>query len=350
LEKAEKDTNLMLEEYFASGDAKELISCLKELNAPADYFPEIVNWMILPVLEKKEKDVQGLASLFKSIISDGVITIDHFAAGFKKAMQDLADFAIDLPKAPKYMSILLAHGIADGYLPDTFLNRAFDHIPELTTQMAVEFFRVLGELKTEDLSEKEMFDLLAKFFKQDKRDEASLVNFLTEQKLTYLFPTLTVRSQLENMLKDGNGEEAILKWIEHNTPDLQADTIFARWLIRAVLKECWAKCNSVPEAIPVKDYAKLLRKFLADNNEIQLGCLYEVQSFVHSVGFPKGLIYCLFVALYDNDIILEEAFKQWKDDVDDPTPGKDKAIIQTTKWLAWLDEAEEESDDETPAS
>jgi len=308
------------------------------------------------VLEKKEKEVLGLASLFKSIIADGVITIDQFASGFKKVLSELGDFVIDLPKSPKYMSILLAHGIAGGYLPDTILNRTLDHLPKLSTSMAVDFFNALGELGNEDLSEKELFEILGKFFKE-KKDEAFFVNFVTEQKLTFLFPTLTVRTQIESMLKEGQPQEEIVKWIHHNTPDLQIEETLARWLMRTVLKECWSKAATTPleKRIEetgnfVKQYAKVLIRILSDNIDIQLACVFEVQAFVHSVQFPKGLISHLFCDLYDNDVILEDVFKQWKEDLHDPTPGKDKAIIETTKWLTWLEEAEEESDEESPAS
>ncbi len=53
-----------------------------------------------------------------------------------------------------------------------------------------------------------------------------------------------------------------------------------------------------------------------------------------------------FMAFYSFDIIQETAFLDYKYDVDNTSPGRVKAIIQTSTWLTWLETPEEESDDE----
>lgn len=54
-----------------------------------------------------------------------------------------------------------------------------------------------------------------------------------------------------------------------------------------------------------------------------------------------------FVNLYDMEIIEEEAFLSWKEDITDEYPGKGKALFQVNQWLTWLETAEEEeSEDE----
>jgi translation initiation factor 4G len=51
----------------------------------------------------------------------------------------------------------------------------------------------------------------------------------------------------------------------------------------------------------------------------------------------------MFVNLYDLDVIEEEAFLKWRDDVSDDHPGKGKALFQVNNWLHWLETAAEES-------
>lgn len=55
-----------------------------------------------------------------------------------------------------------------------------------------------------------------------------------------------------------------------------------------------------------------------------------------------------FTALYELEIVEEEAFLRWKEDIrtDDAYPGKGKALFQVNSWLTWLATASsEESDD-----
>jgi translation initiation factor 4G len=55
-----------------------------------------------------------------------------------------------------------------------------------------------------------------------------------------------------------------------------------------------------------------------------------------------------FVLFYDLEIVDEDAFLKWKEDINDEHPGKGKALFQVNHWLTWLQEAESEDgeDDE----
>lgn len=53
-----------------------------------------------------------------------------------------------------------------------------------------------------------------------------------------------------------------------------------------------------------------------------------------------------FVNLYDLEIVEEDAFLKWKEDITDAYPGKGKALFQVNQWLMWLAEAESEEEEE----
>ena len=78
----------------------------------------------------------------------------------------------------------------------------------------------------------------------------------------------------------------------------------------------------------------------------QAGCLYEVQAFCYARQMPQGLIKKLFYNLYETDVVFEDAYGVWREDVNDETPGKDKALFQVNEFLQWLDEAAEEGEEE----
>jgi hypothetical protein len=59
-----------------------------------------------------------------------------------------------------------------------------------------------------------------------------------------------------------------------------------------------------------------------------------------------------FSQLYEKDVVDEDAFMGWKDDVANKTPGKQTAIMNTLRWFEWLSTADEpeEDDDEDDSS
>ncbi|RLN20493.1 hypothetical protein BBJ28_00019613 [Nothophytophthora sp. Chile5] len=106
-----------------------------------------------------------------------------------------------------------------------------------------------------------------------------------------------------------------------------------------------AKASANWIAMPA--YGELLKFGMesADKQD-QLHALYALQIFLNKHDFPKGVMEKCFMALYSLDIIEDAAFFEYKYDVDSDSPGRMKAIIQTSSWLTWLETPEEESDEE----
>jgi len=50
--------------------------------------------------------------------------------------------------------------------------------------------------------------------------------------------------------------------------------------------------------------------------------------------------------MYELEIVEEEAFLKWREDVTDAYPGKGKALFQVNTWLTWLAEAESEDEED----
>ena len=53
-----------------------------------------------------------------------------------------------------------------------------------------------------------------------------------------------------------------------------------------------------------------------------------------------------FNMLYEMEIIEDEVFLKWKEDINDEYPGKGKALFQVNAWLTWLSEIQDESEEE----
>ncbi|KAI5729156.1 hypothetical protein M8J77_026184 [Diaphorina citri] len=96
----------------------------------------------------------------------------------------------------------------------------------------------------------------------------------------------------------------------------------------------------------LEKYKPVLVGFLAENVDLQVTCVYAVQVFCHSLHFPKGMLLRWFNNLYNLEIIEEEAFSKWRENISDAYPGKGEALFQVNAWLNWLAEAESEEEEE----
>lgn len=83
----------------------------------------------------------------------------------------------------------------------------------------------------------------------------------------------------------------------------------------------------------------------------QAEIVYAVQTAFDKIKFPRnsegeGLIQKFFFTLYNEDVVEEEGFQEWRYAEDDEhIPGKLNALTQCNEFLLWLDEPEEEDED-----
>ena len=108
----------------------------------------------------------------------------------------------------------------------------------------------------------------------------------------------------------------------------------------------------------IAQYIHLL-KFVLDNPRnlaLQVGCIIEMQLLVYKKPFTegisalcrkififKGLLNTIFQFLYDNELIIEDAFLKWKAvaNTGEEAMGKQEAIEQAVPFFNWLDQSVE---------
>lgn len=89
------------------------------------------------------------------------------------------------------------------------------------------------------------------------------------------------------------------------------------------------------ESALLQKYARFIRTFLTTIDS-QVTALHALQVFCFSHNFPKGLLLRWFIALYNLEVIEEEAYHKWRDTVTDAYPGKGKALFQVNVQLLRL--------------
>lgn len=93
-------------------------------------------------------------------------------------------------------------------------------------------------------------------------------------------------------------------------------------------------------------YCPVLTAFLDGHGDLQLAAIFAMQVFCYSLNFPKGMLLRLFNIFYDNNVIEEESYLRWKEDLSDVHLGKGNALFQVNAYLTYLETAEDEDDEE----
>jgi translation initiation factor 4G len=187
---------------------------------------------------------------------------------------------------------------------------------------------------------------------QNMRSEEQLGKLLEEMKLTFLVPMLAIKSELRRLLIEEKISTTQLQdWIVKNVDEAhQENPSFMYGLMEAIICLIMGSSDidkeNEAEKDMIRDFKPVLKTFLKGSIVLQLSCIYALQVFCHEQGFPKGLMLRWFMALYENDVIEEQAFLKWKEDVNDTYPGKGKALFQVNQWLTWLEEAESEEEED----
>lgn len=113
-------------------------------------------------------------------------------------------------------------------------------------------------------------------------------------------------------------------------------------VMRAVL-EVTAPLTKAATWTAPNEYGLVLTVFMQET-PAAVAALNVLQAAIHGLGFPKGLIEAVFHHMYDNDIAEQDAFIEWRDNVDDSVPGKLDALRQLNRWFEWLEEDDDESE------
>ncbi|KAM8712374.1 hypothetical protein ACLKA7_012830 [Drosophila subpalustris] len=220
--------------------------------------------------------------------------------------------------------------------------------------------KTIGKDALEEKFRASKIDLMNSLQEVDRNKER-LGEILEDRQLSFLYPLLKVQAEMLKQLQSDPNPNNFYKWIKSNVDNkYYKDPGFVQALMTVVVKyitkETTLANNMDPKEHPEKSvtqkeqamletYSQMLQTFLSQN-ELQLMALYALQLYCYNENFPKGMLCRWFKYLYDSEIIEEEAFVLWKEEISDKYPGKGSALFQVNAWLTWLQEAESEDDED----
>lgn len=351
----------LLEELWASsGDAATAaaVTAWRDTKVPDNIAQHVVLQMINRSLQRTEEDRLQLVELLSALHEADTLSLLPAAEALRQAMDALDDTL----EAQEQVAGCLAAAVRARLL------QLADVAGECEGGAHFPLFFIVLQRLSEQMDNEQLSDDLtntkASLLTQlpaAERTKERLGEVLDQRQLAFLCPLLRLPSQLVRQLSADPSEAAFYKWIRANVPAaLHHERDFVGALFTSVLRFITEQ-TTLADAVdrtqmpdkPLQErerellqrFRQVLQAFTHDNVPLQITATYALQVFCYQHQFPKGMLLRWFNLLYDLEIVEEEAFLRWKEDVNDEYPGKGKALFQVNQWLTWLEEAESDEDE-----
>ncbi|CAH0558178.1 unnamed protein product [Brassicogethes aeneus] len=150
-----------------------------------------------------------------------------------------------------------------------------------------------------------------------------------------------IQAKLTEFFINKKNVDEIGSCIGANVGDRVKENKFIRALVTAILKDSIKKDSLSVEIF--HRHLVLLQKYIDNNSESELQCLYAVQSLVNEMGHPKGLLLSIVHNLYEPWAISLESFLAWEASTDPAEQaGKGVALKQLNQFLTELKDDQED--------
>lgn len=348
----------LLLEYFKSDNSQEFIANLKPINIGFDETLIIIIRIAIGKAEA-ERDL-AYKLIIKLKAEESVVSEAAFLAALKNLFFKIVELEVETPRARSLVAGFVANLITEGAVTLKEVGDLLDggqHYP-LFPLLLQNLHKAKGQAWLFDSFTDSKINLI-NMLPENDRNKERMADILEDRNLTFLYPMLRIESDITKQITGGEcTPTSLYRWLKDNVnPSLQASTEFISVVFTALLKHIIAKHNSsetsnvfsnshfIAQEKELGKYQPMLQVFLSGKQDLQLVALYSLQTYCHEINFPKGLIEKWFNFLYEFEIVDEEVFAKWKEDINDEYPGKGRALFQVNKWLTWLEETEEDEDE-----
>uniref|UniRef100_A0A3B5AFF7 Eukaryotic translation initiation factor 4 gamma 2 n=1 Tax=Stegastes partitus TaxID=144197 RepID=A0A3B5AFF7_9TELE len=363
-EELRKMTETLVADYLNSKNIDEALSAAKEMKAPKHFLSEMLNKMVVYSLDRSDEDKEHASTLIHSLCTEGLVTGENLMQAFLSVLDQCPKIEEEIPLVKSYLAQFAARAIiADLVSIDDLAHHLENgaHFP-LFLLCLQQMVKLKDREWLSDLFQQSKVNM-QKMLPEIDQNKDRMLEILEGKGLSFLFPLMKLEKELLKQIKVDPSPQSIYKWIKDNiSPKLHTDRGFVNILVTSFLQYIAYEINPEDDeeqlASPSKEqldeekqlllsFKPVMQKFLHDHIDLQVSALYALQVHCNAKGFPKGMLLRYFANLYDMEIIEEEGFLSWKEDITQEFPGKGKALFQVNQWLTWLETAEdEESEDE----
>ncbi|KAG7272924.1 hypothetical protein CRUP_002504 [Coryphaenoides rupestris] len=347
-EDVEKKSTAIIEEYLHINDIKEALQCVQEMSSTQLLFL-FVRIGLESTLVRSTVAREHMGLLLHRLVQNSTIPTQQYYKGLCEILEEAEDMSIDVPHIWLYLAQLIAPMLHEGGIPmgPLFREIAKPLVPlgpagVLLSHILIILCKAMSHKKVGA-----MWHEAGLSWKEFLPADQDVNKFVTEKNVEFTLgqqsetggkgdlSTAELRKNLERLLKDKANNQRILDWVES-----------------AIIDE---SPNKVERNL-LSSRAEVLQKYLSSEQK-ELQALYALQALMcysssecpirahASVIAALSLLRMFFDALYDDDVIKEEAFEKWgasKDPAEQQ--GKGVALKSVTTFFTWLREADIESD------
>lgn len=360
VDEVERKSKAIIEEYLHLNDMKEAVQCVQELASPSLLFI-FVRLGIESTLERSTIAREHMGRLLHQLLCAGHLSTAQYYQGLYETLELAEDMEIDIPHVWLYLAELITPILQEDGVPMGELFREITKPLRPMGKATSLLLEILG-LLCKSMGPKKVGMLWREAglsWREFLAEGQDIGSFVAEKKVEYTLGEESeapgqralafeeLRRQLEKLLKDGGSNQRVFDWIEANLNEQQ---IASNTLVRALMTTvCYsAIIFETPLRVDVqvlKVRARLLQKYLCDEQK-ELQALYALQALVVTLEQPANLLRMFFDALYDEDVVKEDAFYSWESSKDPAEQqGKGVALKSVTAFFNWLREAEDEESD-----
>uniref|UniRef100_A0A669C0R1 Eukaryotic translation initiation factor 4 gamma, 1a n=1 Tax=Oreochromis niloticus TaxID=8128 RepID=A0A669C0R1_ORENI len=363
-EEVEKKSHAIIEEYLHINDVKEALQCVVELNSTSLLYVFVRNGLE-STLERSTIAREHMGLLLHQLLKAGTLPTQQYYKGLLEILEVAEDMAIDIPHIWLYLAELITPMLHEGGLPMGQLFREISKPLVPLGKAGVLLVQILKLLCKEKTPKKvgALWTEAGLNWNDFLPKDEDVNKFVTDQKVEFtmgeemepkeaskkkVLSGEEISKQLDRLLQDKANNQRIRDWIEANLDEQQtASNQFVRALMTSVCQSAIICDNPYKvDAQQIGQRASLLQRYLYDEQK-ELQALYALQALMVHMEQPANLLRMFFDALYDEDVIKEEAFYEWESSKDPAEQtGKGVALKSVTGFFTWLREAEEESDKE----
>ncbi|XP_067444798.1 eukaryotic translation initiation factor 4 gamma 2a [Thunnus thynnus] len=362
-EELRKMTETLAADYLNSKNIDEAVAAVREMKAPKHFLSEMMSKIVVYSLDRSDEDKEHTSTLIHALCTEGLVTGENLLQAFLSVLDQCPKIEEEIPLVKSYLAQFAARAIITDLVSIADLAHHLEngaHFP-----LFLLCLQQMVKLKDREwLSD--LFQLskvnMQKMLPEIDQNKDRMLEILEGKGLSFLFPLMKLEKELLKQIKVDPSPQSIYKWIKDNiSPKLHTDKGFVNILMTSFLQYIAYEINPGDDeeqlAAPSKEqldeeknlllsFKPVMQKFLHDHIDLQVSALYALQVHCDTKQFPKGMLLRYFVHFYDMEIIEEEAFLSWKEDVTQEYPGKGKALFQVNQWLTWLETAEEEESEE----
>ncbi|XP_067630919.1 eukaryotic translation initiation factor 4 gamma 2, partial [Eurosta solidaginis] len=344
---------------------RALVEGFLDLKVPEKCMKDVCINIIMDVLEKPEdKYLDRVISFLQLVRKQCNIKSNVILEIFKQVINKMNEREALNPRIATHVAGLLSRAVGGAdLLKLTDIANYTDngqHYP-LFLLVLQQLHKSIGKEALADKFLESKIDLMNSLPEVD-RNKARLGDILDDRNLAFLYPLLKVQAEMWKQMMADPTPASFYKWIKSNVDaKYYKDIGFINALMTVLVKYITQETTLAegtdtkkhPDRVTIEKeeqlllkYCQILQTFLGGSNELQLIAIYALQVFCYNENFPKGMLCRWFKYLYEAEVIEEETFVLWKEEISDKYPGKGTALFQVNNWLTWLQEAESEDDDD----